>query len=81
MGAALAHIEEGELEGAANEVHLVLARVAPEYRIATVTGYAVELVQKLSDTRFKNDKHAVELCQQVRTFSAEALPGKKSQET
>ena len=80
MGSALAHLWEGELEGATNEVNLVLARVTPEYRIATVTGYAVELAQKLGDARFKNDKQAVELCQQVRAFSTEALPSKQSPE-
>lgn len=80
MGVALAHLSAGELEGAANEANLVLARVTPEYRIATVTGYAVELARKLGDVRFRNDKQAIELRQRVRAFSTEALPSKKPPE-
>jgi hypothetical protein len=72
VGAAIAHLAKGELEGAAAEVAPVLA-LPPEMRIATVTGWLADLNQRLSTSRYMRDPAAADLRQQIRDFSTLAV--------
>jgi transcriptional regulator with XRE-family HTH domain len=73
VGAAFAHLALGSLDAAASEVAPVLT-LRPEMRIATVTAYMDTLDRKLSADRYRDSRPAVELRQQVREFTASALP-------
>jgi hypothetical protein len=46
----------------------------PEFRIATVTGWLADLDQHLSDLRYARSRTASGLRQQIRDFTANALP-------
>jgi hypothetical protein len=72
VGAAIAHLAKGELEGAADEVAPVLA-LPPELRIATVTGWLADLNQRPSTSRYMRDPAATDLRQQIRDFSTLAV--------
>lgn len=46
----------------------------PEFRIATVTGWLADLDQHLSGRRYARSQTASTLRQQIRGFTANALP-------
>jgi len=73
IGAAIANLLKDELDGAAEQVTPMLA-MAPEYRIATVTGWLADLDEHLAHPRFTRDPRAHALRQQIRDFTSAALP-------
>jgi hypothetical protein len=73
IGAALAHLLRGQLDGTADEIAPVL-EMPPEFRIATVTGLLSELDAWLAHGRHARSPGAVALRRQIRDFTAAALP-------
>lgn len=73
VGAAIAHLQLGALDGAAEQVQPMLT-LAPEFRIATVTGWLADLSDHLAQPQFAASRTAVSLRQQIRDFEAAALP-------
>jgi tetratricopeptide (TPR) repeat protein len=76
IGAAIAHIQRGSLDEAAGEVSPVLT-LAPEFRIATVTGWLADLDRQLARPRFVGSRLAVSLRESIRYFQQGALPNAK----
>jgi hypothetical protein len=74
IGAAIAHLQRDSLDGAAAQVSQVLT-LAPEFRIATVTGWLTDLDVQLARPRFANSQTAGSLREQIEHFQADALPG------
>ena len=64
-GAAIAHLQQDSLDGAAEQVSPVLT-LAPEFRIATVTGWLDDLDKHLAQPRFSPSRIAGDLRQQIR---------------
>jgi hypothetical protein len=79
IGAAIAHLLNGALDGAAEEVAPVLG-MAPELRISTVTGWLADFDSYLAIGRQADSPTARTLRQQIRDFTAAALPS-HAQET
>ncbi len=73
IGAAIAHLLRDSLDGAAEQVTPVLA-LAPDMRIATVTGWLADLDRQLTLTRFGDSRIAINLRHQIHEFTAGALP-------
>ena len=73
IGAAIAHLLNDSLDGAAEQVTPMLA-MDPEYRIATVTGWLADLDAHLAHPRFARSPQAEALRQQIRDFTSAALP-------
>jgi hypothetical protein len=73
IGAAIAHLQQGQLDGTAEDVEPVLA-MAPEMRIATVTGWLDDLDGELRIGRHASSPLAISLRHQIRAFTAAALP-------
>jgi hypothetical protein len=71
-GAAIAHLIQGSLDGAAEQVAPVLA-LPSDMRITTVTGWLADLGQELARSRFAGSQPAVGLRQEIREFTAGAL--------
>jgi hypothetical protein len=71
-GAAIAHLLEDALDGAVEQVAPVLD-LAPEMRIATVTGWLADLDKQLAATRFAASQVGISLRDQIREFTAGAL--------
>jgi hypothetical protein len=63
---------KNDLEGAMNEIAPVLA-LAPEFRMATITGYTVQIDKRLQQRRFQGNATAMEIRQQVKNFNSLAL--------
>jgi hypothetical protein len=72
LGAGIAHIMKGDLDGARKEFTPVLA-VAPEFRISTITGYTSHMGRLLQQRRFRHSAAATELRQQIQEFNSAAL--------
>jgi tetratricopeptide (TPR) repeat protein len=72
IGAAIAHLGQGSLDGAAEQVAPALA-LPPEMRITTVTGWLADLDRALARPRFASSQITVSLRQQIREFMAGAL--------
>lgn len=51
LGAGIAHIMKNDLDGAMKEIAPVLA-LAPEFRMATITGYTAQIDKRLQQRRF-----------------------------
>jgi hypothetical protein len=79
VGAAIAHLMNGSLDGAIAEAEPVLA-LSPSMRVATVTAYAERLRRRLVHPRYKGAAGASELRERLAQFSADVLPGLESQE-
>ena len=79
VGAAIAHLLKGSLDGAVEQVTPMLA-MPPDFRIATVTGWLADLDQHLSGHRYARSRTASSLRQQIRDFTANALPRQASRE-
>jgi hypothetical protein len=73
IGAAIAHLLKDSLDGATEQVTPMLG-LAPEYRIATVTGWLADLDSNLARPRFARITQAESLRQQIRDFTIGALP-------
>ena len=73
IGASIAHLQRGQLDGAAEDIAPVLA-MAPDMRIATVTGWLHDLDSELRTGRHASSPIAVSLRHQIRDFTAAALP-------
>ena len=73
IGAAIAHLQQGQLDGTAEEIEPVLA-MAPGMRIATVTGWLDDLDGELRIGRHASSPLAISPRHQIRTFTAAALP-------
>lgn len=76
VGAALAHIDRGDLDAAIDNVMPVLD-IPPEFRVATVTAYTDNLARRLNDPRLLRTRAVTALRSQIREFSSAALPGKE----
>lgn len=74
IGAGIAHLMTGSVDGAAEQVGAVLA-MAPQYRIATVIRHLAEMDARLRQRRFRDHAGAVSLREQIRSFTSGALPG------
>jgi hypothetical protein len=59
---------KNDLEGSVNEIVPVLA-LAPEFRMATITGYTAEIDKRLQQRRFQGNAMAMEIGQQVKHFN------------
>ncbi len=79
IGAAIAHLRHDSLDGTADQVTPVLA-LAPQFRIATVTGWLRDLDTQLARPRFAASSATTSLRQQIRDFNAHALPPLTAQE-
>ena len=73
IGAAIAHLLKDSLDGSVEQVTPMLA-MPPEFRIATVTGWLADLDHRLSTCRYSTSRSASGLRQQIRDFTASALP-------
>jgi hypothetical protein len=71
IGAGIAHLLTGELDGTAEEIAPVLA-LPPEFRIATVTGWLTDLGRRLAAERYATSPLAADLRQQIREFAGGA---------
>lgn len=72
VGAGIAHLMHGSLDGAIEEVTPMLS-LRPGLRVATVTNYVENLNRRLDTPRFRKDKQAIELIHRLREFNATAL--------
>jgi hypothetical protein len=76
IGAAIAELHRGALDGAAEHAAPVLKDMAPEFRIATVTGWLADLDAQLAGRRYARSPVAVTLRREIRDFAAAALPSR-----
>jgi hypothetical protein len=72
IGAAIAHLIQGSLDGASEQVAPALA-LAPDMRITTVTGWLADLDRQLARSRFVGSQITGSLRQQIREFTAGAV--------
>ncbi len=78
IGAAIAHLATGDLDGAAEQVAPVL-ELPPEFRIATVTGWLAGLDGHLAASRHVTSPAAAGLRQQIRQFTTTPEPTESEQ--
>jgi hypothetical protein len=79
VGAAIAHLINGALDGAITEAEPVLA-LPPSMRVATVTAYAERLMRRLEHPRYKGAAGGNELRERLAQFGADALSNLESEE-
>ena len=79
VGAGIAHLLNGSLDGAAAEVEPVLALPA-SMRVATVTAYTERLRRRLEHPRYNGAAGVRELSERLVQFNADALSDIDSQE-
>jgi hypothetical protein len=48
--------------------------IAPEYRMATITGYTAQIDQRLRQRRFQANAIAIDIREQIHGFNTAALP-------
>jgi hypothetical protein len=72
FGAAIARIMTADLDGALAEITPVMT-LAPEFRMATITGYTRQIDQRLRQRRFLRDGMAMAIRSQIQDFHAAAL--------
>jgi hypothetical protein len=72
LGAAIARIMTADLDGALAEITPVMT-LAPEFRMATITGYTRQIDQRLRQRRFLRDGTAMAIRSRIRDFHAAAL--------
>jgi hypothetical protein len=71
VGAGIAHVMKGDLDGAQSQLVPVLT-LPPEFRIATITGYLADMDARLKQRRFARVVGAGDLREQIRIFRAGA---------
>jgi hypothetical protein len=79
VGAGIAHLLNGSLDGALAEVEPVLA-LPPAMRVATVTAYTERLRHRLEHPRYNGAAGVRDLAQRLAQFNADALPDTEFQE-
>jgi hypothetical protein len=79
VGAGIAHLLNGSLDGAVAEVEPVLA-LPSSMRVATVTAYTERLRRRLEHPRYNGAAGVRELGEQLAQFNADALADTESQE-
>jgi tetratricopeptide (TPR) repeat protein len=79
VGAGIAHLLTGSLDGAVAEVEPVLA-LPPSMRVATVTAYTERLRRRLDHPRYDGAAGVRGLGERLAQFKADALPDAESQE-
>jgi hypothetical protein len=72
LAAGIAHIVKGDLDSTLTEFTPVLD-LAPEYRMATITGYTSQMDQRLRQRRFQGNVIATEIRQHIHEFNSAAL--------
>jgi hypothetical protein len=73
IGAGIAYAMKGALDGAAEQIGPMLT-LPPEFRMATITRYLVDMDLRLQHRRFRDSAAAAELRGQIRQFNSAALP-------
>jgi hypothetical protein len=71
LAAGIARIMKGDLDGTLAEFAPVLS-LAPEYRMATITGYTSQMDQRLGQRRFQGNAIAMDIRQRIREFNSVA---------
>jgi hypothetical protein len=71
LAAGIAHIMRGDLDGTLAELTPVLT-LAPQYRMATITGYTSQMDQRLRQRRFRGNSLAMQIRQQICDFNTAA---------
>ncbi len=71
IGAGIAQVMRGDLDGARTQVAQVL-KLPDEFRISTITGYLADMDARLKQRRFAGVADARDLQEQVRIFTAGA---------
>jgi hypothetical protein len=79
VGAGIAHLLNGSLDGAVAQVEPVLA-LPPSMRVATVTAYTERLRRRLEHPRYHDATGVRDLGERLAQFKADALPDTESQE-
>jgi hypothetical protein len=79
VGAGIAHLLHGSLDGAVAEVEPVLA-LPPGMRVATVTAYTERLRRRLGHPRYNGASGVRELGERLAQFNADALSDLESDE-
>lgn len=79
VGAGIAYLMRGELDGTMKEVTAMLD-LAPEFRMATVTRYLDDLAVRLRQRKFRTSREASELLARIEDFNASALPANNQEE-
>jgi hypothetical protein len=72
LGAGIARIMKDDLDGALAEISPALT-LAPEFRMATITGYTSQIGRRLQQRRFLRSDTAAEISARVRDFNVTAL--------
>ena len=72
LGAGIACIIADDLQRALAEITPVMT-LAPEYRMATITAYTMQIDKRLRQRRFARDATAMEIRSRVCEFNAGAL--------
>lgn len=80
VGAGIARLLKGSLDGAVAEVAPVLT-LPPERRVSTVTAYMSNLDRRLRKSQLRENRAAVELRRDIREFNMAALPGDETMES
>jgi len=80
VGAGMAHLLNGSLDGAVAEVEPVLA-LPPNMRVATVTAYTERLRRRLGQPRYNGAGGVHELSERLAQFNADALPDIESDDS
>jgi hypothetical protein len=69
----IAYVMMGELDGAAEQVAPVMS-TPPEFRLATITNYLVDMDVRLEHPRYQDSTVTASLREQIREFISTALP-------
>jgi transcriptional regulator with XRE-family HTH domain len=72
LGSGIAYIMNNDLDGAMKEIVPVLA-LTPEFRMATITDYTVQIDKRLQQRRFGSSPTAAAIRRQLKEFNASAL--------
>jgi tetratricopeptide (TPR) repeat protein len=73
LGACIAHIMRDDLDGALRDFAPVQS-LAPEFRMATITGYTAQIDKRLHQRRFQRNAIATRIKEKIRDFESAALP-------
>jgi hypothetical protein len=73
IGAGMAYVIKGDLDSAAGQINAVVT-LAPAFRIATITSYLADARILLGQRRFAGNDKALELREQIGSFTAAASP-------
>lgn len=79
VGAGIAHLMKGSLEGAIAEVTPMLD-LDRQFRMSTVTRYLEKLYRRLGHRRFQGSPAAMQLREDIQAFNSEALKDDDSME-